>query len=198
MSILVVGSVAFDSIETPKGKRDRCLGGAATYFALSASYFTDVRVIAVVGEDFTAEHEAVLTRRGVDTQGLEHTAGKSFHWTGSYVKSLNEAQTLNTELNVFETLCSEGPGCLQRQRISLSRQYRSRVAKQRSRADAQGTHGMRRHHELLDHRPSRKPGQGAYRTRCSPHQRRRSETAGRQQQPGAWPRARFWPWARRR
>jgi len=102
MSILVVGSVAFDTIETPKGKRDRCLGGAATYFALAASYFTDVRVIAVVGEDFTAEHEAVLTRRGVDTQGLEHTAGKSFHWTGSYVKSLNEAQTLNTELNVFE------------------------------------------------------------------------------------------------
>src|SRR6202046_135425 len=109
MSILVVGSVAFDSIETPQGRRDRCLGGAATYFALAASYFTDVRVIAVVGEDFTAEHEAVLTRRGVDTQGLEHTAGKSFHWTGSYVKSLNEAQTLNTELNVFETFAPKGP-----------------------------------------------------------------------------------------
>ena len=109
MSILVVGSVAFDTIETPKGKRDRCLGGAATYFALAASYFTDVRVIAVVGEDFTAEHEAVLTRRGVDTQGLEHTAGKSFHWTGSYVKSFNEAQTLNTELNVFETFAPKVP-----------------------------------------------------------------------------------------
>jgi sugar/nucleoside kinase (ribokinase family) len=109
MSILVVGSVAFDSIETPKGKRDRCLGGAATYFALAASYFTDVRVIAVVGEDFTAEHEAVLTRRGVDTQGLEHTAGKSFHWTGSYVKNLNEAQTLNTELNVFESFAPKVP-----------------------------------------------------------------------------------------
>ena len=94
MAILVVGSVAFDSIETPQGRRDRCLGGAATYFALSASYFTKVRVIDVVGEDFTAEHEAVLTRRGVDTQGLEHTPGKSFHWTGSYVKNLNEAQTL--------------------------------------------------------------------------------------------------------
>ncbi len=93
----------------PKGRRDRCLGGAATYFALAASYFTDVRVIAVVGEDFTAEHEAVLTRRGVDTQGLEHTAGKSFHWTGSYVKSLNEAQTLNTELNVFETFAPKVP-----------------------------------------------------------------------------------------
>jgi hypothetical protein len=109
MSILVVGSVAFDSIETPQGRRDRCLGGAATYFALAASYFTEVRVIAVVGEDFTAEHEAVLTRRGVDTQGLEHTSGKSFHWTGSYVKSLNEAQTLKTELNVFESFSPKVP-----------------------------------------------------------------------------------------
>jgi sugar/nucleoside kinase (ribokinase family) len=109
MSILVVGSVAFDSIETPQGRRDRCLGGAATYFALAASYFTGVRVIAVVGEDFTAEHEAVLTSRGVDTQGLEHTSGKSFHWTGSYVKSLNEAQTLKTELNVFESFSPKVP-----------------------------------------------------------------------------------------
>src|SRR6204780_291248 len=109
MSILVVGSVAFDSIETPQGKRDRCLGGAATYFALAASYFTDVRVIAVVGEAFTAENEAVLPRRGVDTRGLEHTSGKSFHWTGSYVKSLNEAQTLKTELNVFESFAPKVP-----------------------------------------------------------------------------------------
>jgi sugar/nucleoside kinase (ribokinase family) len=113
MSILVVGSVAFDSIETPTGRRDRCLGGAATYFALSASYFTDVRVIGVVGEDFTPEHEAVLTRRGVDTRGLEHTSGKSFHWTGSYVKSLNEAQTINTELNVFETFAPKVPAVYQ-------------------------------------------------------------------------------------
>ena len=103
MSILVVGSVAFDSIETPHGRVEHVLGGAATFFSLAASYFTDVRVIGVVGEDFTAENEAVLTRRGIDTQGLEHVAGKSFHWTGSYLKNLNEAQTLKTELNVFET-----------------------------------------------------------------------------------------------
>ena len=113
MSILVVGSVAFDSIETPQGRRDRCLGGAATYFALSASYFTDVRVIGVVGEDFTPEHEAVLTGRGVDTRGLEHTPGKSFHWTGSYVKSLNEAQTIHTELNVFESFAPKVPAAYQ-------------------------------------------------------------------------------------
>jgi sugar/nucleoside kinase (ribokinase family) len=102
MAILVVGSVAFDSIETPKGKRERCLGGAATYFSLAASYFTDVRVIAVVGEDFTATEEAVLSARNIDTRGLERAAGKSFHWTGSYLANLNEAQTLKTELNVFE------------------------------------------------------------------------------------------------
>ena len=113
MSILVVGSVAFDSIETPQGRRDLCLGGAATYFALAASYFTKVRVIAVVGEDFTEEHEAVLTSHGVDTQGLEHTAGKSFHWTGSYMKSLNEAQTLKTDLNVFETFSPKVPAAYQ-------------------------------------------------------------------------------------
>ncbi len=109
MSILVVGSVAFDSIETPHGRVDHVLGGAATFFSLSASYFTDVRVIGVVGEDFSAENEAVLTRRGVDTRGLEHVSGKSFHWTGSYLKNLNEAQTLKTELNVFETFAPKIP-----------------------------------------------------------------------------------------
>jgi len=109
LSILVVGSVAFDSIETPHGRVEHVLGGAATFFALSASYFTDVRVIGVVGEDFTAENEAVLTRRGIDTHGLEHVAGKSFHWTGSYLKNLNEAQTLKTELNVFETFAPKIP-----------------------------------------------------------------------------------------
>ena len=103
MSILVVGSVAFDSIETPHGKVDHILGGAATHFALAASYFTDVRVIGVVGEDFTAEHEAVFTNRGIDTRGIERAPGLSFHWTGEYAGSLNEAKTLGTDLNVFAT-----------------------------------------------------------------------------------------------
>lgn len=102
MAILVVGSVAFDSIQTPHGKRAKILGGAATYFSLAASYFTNVRVIAVVGEDFLPEHEAVLTNRGVDTRGLERAPGLSFHWTGAYEGTLNEAQTLGTDLNVFE------------------------------------------------------------------------------------------------
>ena len=103
MSILVVGSVAFDSIQTPSGSVDHCLGGAATHFSLAASYFTDVRVIAVVGKDFTAEHEAVFKKRGIDTTGIEHADGLSFHWTGSYIHNLNEAQTLGTDLNVFQT-----------------------------------------------------------------------------------------------
>jgi sugar/nucleoside kinase (ribokinase family) len=109
MAITVVGSVAFDSIETPAGKRERCLGGAATYFALAASYFTDVRVIAVVGEDFGKRQEAVFQARKIDTQGIEHTAGKSFFWEGSYLENLNEAKTHNTELNVFATFSPKIP-----------------------------------------------------------------------------------------
>ena len=101
MSITVVGSVAYDSIETPAGRRERCLGGAATYFSLAASFFAGVRVIAVVGEDFGPEQEAVFTTKNIDTRGIEHTAGKSFFWEGSYLENLNEAQTRNTELNVF-------------------------------------------------------------------------------------------------
>jgi len=101
MSITVVGSVAFDSIETPSGKRERCLGGAATYFSLAASFFTGVRVIAVVGEDFGPEEEKVLTSKGIDTRGLERAAGKSFFWKGSYMENLNEAKTHITDLNVF-------------------------------------------------------------------------------------------------
>jgi sugar/nucleoside kinase (ribokinase family) len=109
MSILVVGSVAFDSIETPHGSVKRCLGGAATHFSLAASYFTPVRVIGVVGEDFTPEHEAVFTRRGIDTTGIERAPGLSFHWTGSYVDNLNEAKTLGTDLNVFAAFAPKIP-----------------------------------------------------------------------------------------
>ncbi len=102
MSILAVGSVAFDNITTPAGSAENVLGGSATYFALAASYFTDVRVVAVVGDDFTAEHESVLKKRKVDTRGIEHAAGKTFRWGGRYLENLNEAKTDFTELNVFE------------------------------------------------------------------------------------------------
>src|SRR6201993_5267362 len=102
MSILVVGSVAFDTIATPSGRVTDILGGAATYFSLAASYFTEVRIVAVVGADFTADHEAVLKHRGVDTRGIERTPGKTFRWGGQYLDNLNEAKTDFTELNVFE------------------------------------------------------------------------------------------------
>jgi sugar/nucleoside kinase (ribokinase family) len=103
MSILAVGSVAFDNIATPSGRVEDVLGGSGSYFSLAASYFTDVRLVAVVGEDFTAEHENVLKKRGVDTRGLEHANGRTFRWGGQYHDNLNEAKTDFTELNVFES-----------------------------------------------------------------------------------------------
>jgi hypothetical protein len=109
MSITVVGSVAFDALETPAGKRDRCLGGAATYFSLSASFFTDVRVIAVVGEDFGAAEQAVFDAKKIDTRGIEHAEGKSFFWAGSYMENLNEAKTHQTDLNVFASFNPQIP-----------------------------------------------------------------------------------------
>lgn len=102
MSILAVGSVAFDNITTPAGRAENVLGGSATYFSLAASYFTKVRVVAVVGDDFTTDHESVLTKRGVDTLGIERAKGKTFRWGGQYLENLNEAKTDFTELNVFE------------------------------------------------------------------------------------------------
>ena len=113
MSILAVGSVAFDTIASPSGRVENVLGGALTYFALAASYFTEVRMVAVVGDDFTREHENVLTRRGVDTRGIEHTKGKTFRWGGQYLDNLNEATTEFTELNVFEQFQPKIPAAYQ-------------------------------------------------------------------------------------
>lgn len=101
MSLLVVGSMAFDAIETPFGKVDRTLGGAASYFALAASYFTPVRVVAIVGEDFTDKERAIFRGRNIDLSGVEHASGKSFFWAGRYSQNMNERTTLATELNVF-------------------------------------------------------------------------------------------------
>ncbi|HXZ42167.1 MAG TPA: PfkB family carbohydrate kinase [Terriglobales bacterium] len=102
MSIVAVGSIAFDSIASPSGRVENILGGSCTYFALAASYFTKVRIVAVVGEDFTAEDENVFRQRGIDTRGIEHAKGKTFRWGGQYFENLNEAKTDFTELNVFE------------------------------------------------------------------------------------------------
>ena len=102
MSVLVVGSVAFDSIETPFGSRREVVGGAATYFALAASYFADVCVVGAIGKDFGPEHMAVLQRRNIDLAGLERLDGPTFRWSGRYSYDLNSRETLETRLGVFE------------------------------------------------------------------------------------------------
>jgi sugar/nucleoside kinase (ribokinase family) len=101
MGILVVGSVALDSVKTPFGKRDEILGGSATYFGVAASYFTDISMIAVVGEDFPEKHVAFLRRKGIDTSGLQRHNGKTFRWKGEYALDFNTRTTLETQLNVF-------------------------------------------------------------------------------------------------
>ena len=101
MSLLVVGSVAFDAIETPHGKVDRTLGGAASYFSLAASHFSHVRLVGIVGEDFSKHDEAVFRGRRIDLAGLERVPGKSFFWAGRYSQNMNERTTLVTELNAF-------------------------------------------------------------------------------------------------
>jgi sugar/nucleoside kinase (ribokinase family) len=107
MSILVVGSVAFDSVKTPFGSHEEILGGSATYFSLAASYFTDVSLVAVVGEDFPDAHVDLLRRKGIDTSGLQRRTGKTFRWKGEYGFDLNTAHTLATHLNVFAEFAPE-------------------------------------------------------------------------------------------
>jgi sugar/nucleoside kinase (ribokinase family) len=103
MSIVAVGSVAFDTIKTPFGTVEDIVGGSLTYFAVAASYFTDVNLVAVVGEDFRKEQMRVFAGRRIDLQGVEHAAGKTFRWGGEYSYNLNSRETLFTELNVFES-----------------------------------------------------------------------------------------------
>ena len=101
--LLVVGSVALDTVKTPFGEVSEVLGGSATFFSTAASYFTSVDLIAVVGEDFPPQHLAFLKSRGIDLTGLERRPGATFRWKGEYTHQLNEAHTLDTKLNVFET-----------------------------------------------------------------------------------------------
>lgn len=103
MGLLVIGSVAFDSVKTPFGKVEDVLGGSATYFSVAASFFTDVSLVAVVGEDFPEEHVQFLKSRKIDVSGLERVPGKTFRWKGEYSYQLNEAKTLDTQLNVFQS-----------------------------------------------------------------------------------------------
>lgn len=101
-NILAIGSLAFDSVSTPAGKAEKVLGGSLNYFSISASFFTGLQLVGVVGEDFPADHLDYLKGRNIDISGVNVVPGKTFHWTGEYTKDLNEAVTLSTQLNVFE------------------------------------------------------------------------------------------------
>jgi sugar/nucleoside kinase (ribokinase family) len=101
MSLVVVGSVAYDGVETPHGKIDRMLGGACTYISLAASYFTHVKIVAVVGDDFEQTDVDLLAGRRIDLAGLERVPGKTFYWAGAYSADMNDRTTLRTDLNVF-------------------------------------------------------------------------------------------------
>jgi sugar/nucleoside kinase (ribokinase family) len=112
--LLVVGSVALDTVRTPFGEATEVLGGSATFFSVAASYFTNVELIAVIGEDFPEAHLSFLKSRHIDVAGLEKRQGQTFRWKGEYSYQLNEARTLDTRLNVFETF-----------RPQIAAQYRS-------------------------------------------------------------------------
>ncbi|MDA1000854.1 MAG: sugar kinase, partial [bacterium] len=102
MSLLVVGSMAIDSVKTPFGEREEAIGGSATYFSISASFFTKVRLVAVVGADFPEDVLDFMAERRIDLAGLERNGGETFRWKGEYSFDLNTAHTLDTRLNVFE------------------------------------------------------------------------------------------------
>src|SRR3954466_12307108 len=108
MPLLVVGSVAYDSVQTPTELRERVIGGSATYFSYAASYFTPVRLVGVVGEDFPDEHRATLEGRNIDASGLMvQPGGETFRWRGKYQGDMNEAETLEVHLNVLGTFDPE-------------------------------------------------------------------------------------------
>ena len=102
MKLLAVGTVAFDCVETPFGKRDDILGGSVSYLGTSASYFTDVQMVSVIGEDFPEEILKTFQGRGIDIEGVKRLPGKTFRWRGHYMDDINEAKTLETQLNVLE------------------------------------------------------------------------------------------------
>lgn len=104
MSLVVVGSIALDSIETPNASRDNVLGGSAVHFSYAASFYTEVRLVGVVGEDWPAEHTKLLQARNIDTTGMTVIpGGKTFRWRGKYMENMNDRETLEIHLNVFET-----------------------------------------------------------------------------------------------
>ena len=182
MSLVVVGSVAYDGVETPHGKVDRMLGGACTYISLAASYFTRVNIVAVVGEDFAQQDVDLLAGRNIDLAGLERVPGKTFFWAGVYSDDMNERTTLRTDLNVFADFQPKLPAAYQVAAVPAARQHPAGAAAQRARADERRAAGRRRHHELLDRRSSRGAAQDDRRMGFPADQRRRSAHALRREQ----------------
>jgi cytidine kinase len=119
MSVLVVGSVALDDIETPVEVRKNLLGGSASYGALAASFFSPARMVGIVGDDFPGEHVAMLEERGVDISGLRRVAGKTFRWSGKYHEDMNSRDTISVALNVFENFRPDLPDEFRQTRIIL-------------------------------------------------------------------------------
>jgi len=109
MTLLVVGSTAFDTIETPHGNAERCLGGSSTYFSLAARLFTPVRLVSVVGKDFPDEHKTLLAERGVDLAGLEVKPGDTFYWHGRYSADMNNRETIEVQLNTLGDFAPKVP-----------------------------------------------------------------------------------------
>ena len=156
MSILVVGSVAFDDVTSPSGSVKNILGGAATYFSLAASYFTKVRVVAVVGEDFGPEQENVFRQHAIDTRGIERAKGKTFRWGGSYTDNLNEAKTNFTDLNVFETFHPQIPKEYEDTEFLFLANIQPTLQANVRRNMTRRAPDRLRHHELLDQRHARR------------------------------------------
>ena len=151
MSLLVVGSVAFDALETPYGKVDRTLGGAASYFALAASFFTPVRVVAWSAMISRRKTRLSFTGAKIDLAGLEHAPGKTFFWAGRYSQNMNERTTLATELNVFANFNPKLPRPYCDSPYIFLGEYRSHAAALGAESnEVQAESGRPRHHELLD------------------------------------------------
>ncbi len=126
-----MGSVAYDGVETPHGKVDRMLGGACTYIALSASFFTQPKIVAIVGEDFAQEDYDLLASRGIDLAGLERVPGKTFFWSGIYSADMNDRETTATDLNVFADFNPKLPDSYKERTLSVFGEYSTRPSARR-------------------------------------------------------------------
>ena len=151
MSVVVVGSIAFDAVKTPFGERDRMLGGSAVHFSLAASFFSDVRVVGPVGDDFGEAEYEVLRSHGVNTDDIEHVeGGKTFFWAGEYEWNVNVRHTLDTQLNVFGEFQPKLSEAAKQAEVLLPGQHPARPPARRARAVHRREARRARLDELLD------------------------------------------------